>query len=106
MCCFAAAEFQLRLRDRAESFGGRWPRRNAATSSGRFCCLGMVRADNSQIARRRVPYCSAAPKRLMSAGSQTTATTMAVSAMITPLTRGSQYEPRIGNNCQVTLIVV
>ena len=34
-----------------------------------------------------------------------TVTIAATKAMIRPFTRGSKYEPWIGNNCQLTLLV-
>src|ERR1700733_5700365 len=39
-------------------------------------------------------------------GPQTTITTAAASAVMTPLTRWSKYEPWIGNNCQERFIMV
>lgn len=104
--CLAAAQFHLRLRCRAESFGGQRPRTEAVISSSWFCCLGIVKADRSQIARRLAPYCSVATKRLKSALAQTQTTNAAAIAMITPLMRWSKCEPWIGNNCQETFIMV
>jgi hypothetical protein len=63
-----------------------------------------------QIARQalsqRGPTPSGISRRVNVRGPHTTVTSTAANAVIRPVIRGSKYEPWIGNNCQVTFLMV